>query len=292
MHKYLLTTSTLGFINSSILGAVLLSSSIVKAENTAVQYSPTIELSTRNSKKRNITEIGYMQPVWGNDNFLSLVDLKLKVDNSKSKEVNLGFAIRYNFDDRVVLGFYNYFDHRRTGNNFIVNGWTTGVEALSKYVDARVNFYVPENKKKKITHNYKKRAELQGTRLYAVSGGHEYEYALKGYDIEIGGPIFGFSDNLNEKFGTKIFVAKYDFRNKNTKSITGTRFRLQQSLGSMQLGNNSLDFTLNAETQYDKIRKRQNFVGLGAKLTFDNNTKNKKNPNSLRTCLESYLKMR
>jgi hypothetical protein len=34
------------------------------------------------------------------------------------------------------------------------------------------------------------------------------EYALKGYDIEIGGPIFGFSDNLNEKFGTKIFVAK------------------------------------------------------------------------------------
>ena len=283
MHKYLLTTSTLGFINSSILGAVLLSSSIVKAENTAVQYSPTIELSTRNSKKRNITEIDYMQPVWGNDNFLSLVDLKLKVDNSKSKEVNLGFAIRYNFDDRVVLGFYNYFDHRRTGNNFIVNGWTTGVEALSKYVDARVNFYVPENKKKKITHNYKKRAELQGTRLYAVSGGHEYEYALKGYDIEIGGPIFGFSDNLNEKFGTKIFVAKYDFRNKNTKSITGTRFRLQQSLGSMQLGNNSLDFTLNAETQYDKIRKRQNFVGLGAKLTFDNNTKNKKNPNSLKS---------
>lgn len=191
MHKYLLTTSTLGFINSSILGAVLLSSSIVKAENTTVQYSPTIELSTRKSKKRNITEIDYMQPVWGNDNFLSLVDLKLKVDNSKSKEVNLGFAIRYNFDDRVVLGFYNYFDHRRTGNNFIVNGWTTGVEALSKYVDARVNFYVPENKKKKITHNYKKRAELQGTRLYAVSGGHEYEYALKGYDIEIGGQFLG-----------------------------------------------------------------------------------------------------
>ena len=65
------------------------------------------------------------------------------------------------------------------------------MEALSKYVDARVNFYVPENKKKKITHNYKKRAELQGTRLYAVSGGHEYEYALKGYDIEIGGQFLG-----------------------------------------------------------------------------------------------------
>ena len=36
-----------------------------------------------------------------------------------------------------------------------------------------------------VAHNHKKKAELQGTRLYAVFGGHEYEYALKGYDIEI-----------------------------------------------------------------------------------------------------------
>ena len=46
MHKYLLTTSTLGFINNSILGAVFLFSSIARADSTATGYSPFIELST------------------------------------------------------------------------------------------------------------------------------------------------------------------------------------------------------------------------------------------------------
>ena len=274
MLKQLLTTTTLGFINTSILSAVLLSSPAAKAD-IVEGYSPTFEVSTRHSKKRHIAELDYMQPVWGNEEFLSLVDLKLKTDNDKSKEVNLGLAARYNFGDNVIMGVYGYFDHRRTGNDFGVSGATIGAEALSKYLDVRVNYYVPQDKKKKTADGGKKKVEIQGTRIYAVSGGHQYEYALKGYDFEVGTSLFAFNDELNDKFGTKLFVAKYDFRHKKAKPISGIRFRLEQKLGHLSFGGNGLDFTLNAETQYDKVRKRQNYIGVGAKLTFGNEARKK-----------------
>jgi hypothetical protein len=265
LHKHSLTIRNLSATSASIIGMALLLVPIAKGDKIAPIYNPTIELSTRSSKKRNLAELDYMQPIWNNGNSLSLVDLKLKLDNNKSKEVNLGLVYRHNFDDKFILGIYGYLDHRRTGNNFAVSGFTPGAEMLSKYLDARVNFYVPQNKRKKTAHNNKKTVEIKGTSIYALSGGHKYEYPLKGYDVEVGTPLFGFSDDLNEKFGTKLFVGRYDFRNKNTKSVIGTRFRLEQKLGSMQLGDGGLYFTLNAEMQYDKVRKRQYTAGIGAK---------------------------
>ena len=88
------------------------------------------------------------------DNLL-ILDLKTKIDNSKSKELNLGLVYRYIYNDKAIFGIYNYFDYRKTGNNFNVKGWTGGVEVLSEYLDGRVNFYLPQNKTKKNTkRNY------------------------------------------------------------------------------------------------------------------------------------------
>ncbi len=210
------------------------------------------------------------------------LDLKLKLDNKRSKEVNLGLVYRYNYDDKAILGTYAYFDHRYTGGNFSVSGLTAGAEVLSKYIDARANIYIPQNKRKKTSHNSKKTVEIDGTSIFAISGGHRYESSLKGYDIEVGTPVFAFSDSLNEKFGTKIHVARYSFTAKNVKPITGTRFRVEQDLGETWLGDSRYRFHISAETQFDKVRKRQNFIGLGLKVTFnDKQNAYKKKSNSL-----------
>ncbi|MDP5109979.1 MAG: hypothetical protein NWP47_01160, partial [Rickettsiaceae bacterium] len=110
----------------------------------------------------------------------------------------------------------------------------------------------------------------------------KYESALRGYDIEVGTPLFAFSDSLNEKLGTKVYIARYSFKAKNVKPIAGTRFRVEQELGKIWAGDNSYKFHVSAETQFDKVRKRQNFVGLGVKVAF-NDKKNsyKKKPSGL-----------
>ncbi len=193
-------------LRSGIIISTFFISLVVKGnEQQEYIYNPSVELVTKLSRGRKIAELNYMQPFFTKENHVPIFDLKLKLDNKRSKEVNLGLAYRYNYDNKVILGIYSYFDQRYTGNHFSVSGNTTGVEALSKYIDARANIYIPQNKRKKINHNSKK-VVINGTSIFAVSGGHTYESSLRGYDIELGTPLFSFSDSLNEKFGTKISV--------------------------------------------------------------------------------------
>jgi hypothetical protein len=259
MNKYLLSTS--------ILSAALVATPVVKAEESYV-HGAVIDASTKLSKNRKLAELNYMQPFFADENSLPIFDLKLKTDNQKSKEINLGLAYRHNLDDAAILGAYAYFDHRKTANNFSVSGLTAGVEFLSKYFDARANIYLPQNKRKKIAHNNTKTVEIRGNSIYALSGGHKYESSFRGYDLEVGTPLFVFSDDLNEKFGTKIYVARYSFTAKGVKPITGTRFRIAQDIFKTYIGDNSYNLYANAETQYDNVRERQNFVGLGLRVSF------------------------
>lgn len=281
MKSFLPKASTA--LTTTILTATLTLSPVARADESVYEYNPTAELTTKFSKGRNIGELNYMQPFLANDNHLPILDLKLKLDNQKSKEINLGLVYRYNYDDKAILGTYAYFDHRRTGSNFSINGLNAGVEVLSKYIDARANIYIPQNKRKKLAHNSKKSVEIKGTSIFAISGGHKYESALRGYDIEVGTPLFAFSDSLNETFGTKVYAARYSFTAKNVKPIVGTRFRIEQDLGKIWAGDNSYKFHVSAETQFDKVRKRQNFIGLGVKVAF-NDKKNsyKKKQSGLR----------
>ena len=278
MLKLLSSVSNFIKINTTI-GIILLAVNAAKAENL-VPYSSTLEFSFRKGVKRNLGEIDYMLPFYEKKDNLLILDLKTKIDNSKSKELNLGLVYRYIYNDKAIFGIYNYFDYRKTGNNFNVKGWTGGVEVLSEYLDGRVNFYLPQNKTKKVKQGTKKTVRIQGTSIFGISEGNTYERALRGYDVEIGCPLFGFSEKFNNILGTRVFVSKYDFRNKDTDKVAGTRFRLEQKLGHIDVGKHGLYFSLNAATQYDKIRKRQNSIGLSAKLIFNND---KKQSNSLRS---------
>lgn len=281
MNKISLYTTSI--LASSVLSAVFLFAPAVKANTEAYDYTPSAEISTKLSHARKLVEFDYMQPFFARENSLPLLDLKLKLDNHKSKEINIGLAYRHNFEDQFILGAYGYFDHRNTGNDFSVNGTTIGAEMLSKYVDARANFYLPQNKRKKLSHNDKKSLEIAGSSIYLLSGGHLYETSLRGYDVEVGVPLFAFSDELNEKFGTKIYAARYIFTGKDVKAIKGARFRITQNLMEHYGDSNRYNLCLTAETQSDKVRKRQNFVGISFKITFnDKSNKYRRKQGSLR----------
>ena len=281
--KYFLPKAS-SILSTSISATMIFISSVAYGDTTDKYiYNPSVDLTYKRSKNRKITEFNYMQPFLGNENYLPILDLKLKLDNYKSKEINLGLVYRYNHEDRVIFGTYAYFDHRHTGNNFSVNGLTLGAEILSQYFDTRANIYLPQNKRKKIEHNHSVEIIRQGTSIFATLGGNRYESSLKGYDIEIGTPLFGFSNDLNERLGTKIYGAAYRFTGKDLKPITGNRFRIEQNLKEIWVADNSYMFHINGETQFDNVGKRQNYIGLGLKITFnDKQNSNKKKPSSMR----------
>jgi hypothetical protein len=256
------------FGTSTNVSATTESSQATNSQQKARRFSAVIEASGRKGK-RSIGELDAMIPVFESESTLGLLDVKTKLDNDKSKEINIGAAVRHNFNDSVIFGLYTYFDHRKTKNKFSVSGATIGVEALTRYLDARANFYIAQDKKKKIAHDNKNQIEFKGKSVYTVIGGHTYEQGFSGYDFELGLPIFSFSEELDKKIGTKVFAAHYNFSAKGAPKIKGTRFRLEQPLGSFDIGDNELRLSLNAETQKDKIRGRQTSVGLSAKLLFN-----------------------
>ena len=83
-------------LTTTILSATMLIAPIAHGNDTKYVYNPSAEVTTKFSKGRNIAELNYMQPFLANDNNLPIIDLKLKLDNKKSKEINLGLVYRYN----------------------------------------------------------------------------------------------------------------------------------------------------------------------------------------------------
>jgi len=248
------------FIISLITGNSIASQITMTEDN---KYTPIIDFSTTKSKRRTVGEIDFMLPMWQKQNDLTLLDIKYKKDK-KSYEYNLGLVYRHNNDDKWIWGIYGYFDRRKTENKLYANQWTFGSEILSRYFDGRLNFYVPQNKKKTL---YVKPKEFirDHTSVYALSDGKFQEHTLPGYDIEVGMPLFALAHQIDKKFGTKIYLAKYDFRRKKVARNSGIRVRLEQKILENKL-NNKVILTLHLGTQYTNQKKWDNFLSLNIRV--------------------------
>jgi hypothetical protein len=92
-------------------------------------------------------------PVWGSRQHVLFFNPIGRVDNKENYEFNAGLGWRGLFwGDRAILGLNFYYDNvwTQNDNNFGQVGF--GVEALSKWVDFRFNYYNPVgDTKKRIT---------------------------------------------------------------------------------------------------------------------------------------------
>ncbi len=236
-------------------------------------YSPNINFSITGNKQRNITEVDLLLPLLQYTNSLILSDIKIKCDDRKSSEYNLGLAYRRNFSDKIIFGIYNYFDRRVTSNDLYVNQWTAGAEILSKYLDGRFNLYISQNKKKII-----KPSSIEFVRdkikVYALKKGAIEERALSGYDVEFGLPVFALIPKLNEKFATKFFVTRYYFQKKGIVKNIGTRFRLEQPIYNSYFNKRNSEINLFASTNKTNKEKWNYSGGLSLRMAIGKNSSN------------------
>ena len=158
----------------------------------------------------------------------------------------------------MILGANLYFDTRWTeaGNRMYQGG--AGVEFLSEWVDARANYYLPEDDEylvdrftrdeERVFSSSSKIRQVSGSRDVVASGNsiaqqlrisekvvtrttkisthyvfEQYESALEGFDAEIGGKI----PYLSELAETKLFVGYQRFDNPYGEDFDGLKGRIE-----------------------------------------------------------------
>jgi hypothetical protein len=159
-------------------------------------------------------------PFWGNEKALVFFNPNYRFDDEDENEWNIGIGTRLLFmDDALIFGGNAYFDTMETDYDNRYQQWGVGLEALSKWVDLRANYYHPYGDTKERVVDLDKYS-FASTSILVNKG---WEEALEGYDAEIGFLVPLISDYVE----TRVYGGIYSYDPEVTDDIDGTRFRVE-----------------------------------------------------------------
>ena len=194
----------------------------------------TIGIQTGDKETEGIGDV--LVPVWNpGGNGLLFLNPRTAITDRDGEEFNLGVGYRQLLPKhKIILGANAFYDYRDTGNGSY-NQWGAGVEMLSPWVDARANYYDPENKKivvasqTETTSRQSSRTTSTWSDLYPEDHAivqdyvvtrtlttetfsqtyEQYQQPLGGYDLEIGLrlPLPAKPETVE----AKVFGGFYDF---------------------------------------------------------------------------------
>jgi len=172
--------------------------------------------------KRTLYYADTLWPVAGTENSLFFVDFKyVSPGHTAANEENIGCGYRQIVnDDKLIVGGNFFYDTRRSENNVRHHqvGW--GVEALTKWVDTRFNFYLPVSGNKYLGDNISYSFGSSGLLKHASS---RYEEPLAGLDYEAGVLIPFLSDYIE----TRVFCGGYNYFSSMGDNVNGIRGRME-----------------------------------------------------------------
>lgn len=194
----------------------------------------TVGFQTRDSETEGIGDL--MIPVWNpGGKGLLFLNPRTAITDHDAEEYNIGLGYRQLLPkQKIILGANLYYDYRDTGYN-TYDQWGAGLEILSSWIDARANYYDPEDSTYVVdsqteteTRQYvevSERFESPYAEEHAVLQDYvrtrtvvtesfsrtfeQYQQALGGYDWEIGLrlplPV------KQERLEARVFGGYYDF---------------------------------------------------------------------------------
>ncbi|HEY9159750.1 MAG TPA: right-handed parallel beta-helix repeat-containing protein [Desulfomonilia bacterium] len=203
---------------------------------------------------RTIYYSDFLIPAVGTENLLVFINPKLNWDDHDANEQNIGIGLRHMaFEENVILGANLYYDFFKSyyGNRF--EQWGFGVEALSRWVDVRANFYFPQSSKivldQEITHEFASRSLNKLTTS-------TYEEPMQGVDYEAGALIPFISDYVE----TRAFIGGYNYTADLGPDINGIKARLE--IMPIPL------LTLDVKVSNDNVSSTEAYVGGYVTLPF------------------------
>ncbi len=251
MFKKIYKTSLL----ATTFGCLLPALAVAEASKEK-KWQPKLELQAKAGNKRSLARFGGLVPLFQNDDSMVFADLRLMADNKKNYEGNFGIGYRtMALEDAAIWGFYGYFDRRHTKFGSRVNQLTVGVERLTDTWDARMNVYVPQQKKTTKTD-----IKIYGKGFARIDEAKtKTEVALRGLDMEIGRAIPGVE-------GLRLFAGGYYFKGSSgAKSIIGMQLRGRYDLNEM--------LSFETSISRDNVRKVNAYAGVKLSVALGDKTR-------------------
>ncbi|NQY44010.1 MAG: inverse autotransporter beta domain-containing protein [Legionellales bacterium] len=210
--------------------------------------------------KRNIGQAGVLLPIFYNHHKIFYLATFGMLDNKNSKELNVGMGFRTLSREKYINGGYAFFDYRKSPRGNFFKQLTVGYEFFMKCYEARLNFYIPESKEKKlfipikdkVVSNYNGNITTfnidRTNNLYT-------EKASRGFDVEFG---------LTGWWNSSIYFAYYRFLHQENR-INGIRIRTNFRVLEW--------LSLQGEVNYDNNRDITPYLGLKINIPFTNKFK-------------------
>jgi hypothetical protein len=183
-------------------------------------------------------------PLWQSlDDTLVYLDLRtVNFDDARFWEFNAGGGMRWfnPLTDRI-LGVNSFYDGRLTGDDYF-NQIGFGLESLGWILDLRANFYFPVGERRhKVFDSGPVNPQFVGNNI-AVDRGQAFDVAMRGFDVEAGGPLPFLTD-----FDPRAYVGYYHYEGNGARSANGIRGRLEAHLSR----NLSLHFAVQNDQVFD-----------------------------------------
>jgi len=206
-----------------------------------------ITVVTHVGAKDNETVLDVLAPVSGDNARLLMLNPRGSLLSGPEEEANLGVVYRRMFEDPfMIVGGNLFYDSRWTRYGHHFNQLGAGVEALSRWIDFRFNYYLPEKGRKIIREWEETSVDTTTTRRrgrrYHNSDGDLiepiittrtttitttrytlFEEAMQGYDVELGTAL----EWLPEWLDTSLFAGYYNFWSEYSGRLDGFRGRLE-----------------------------------------------------------------
>jgi hypothetical protein len=205
---------------------------------------PVFGRATLGGKFSDDLQSGYLDAILGlsvNDNHALFLNLRGTLDDSDQEIFSAGLGFRVLLEDPgIIIGANAYYDSigSAAGNQFDQFGF--GAEVLSKWVDARFNYYLPEDGAKRTgsvttssTRRIKGDIVRQGNRRVqeffretTTTRIDLFEVALQGWNAEIGFLVPG----IEQFIELRLFAGAYGYDNPVGGDFEGVKARAEARL--------------------------------------------------------------
>ena len=166
------------------------------------------------------------------DSFLFL-DSRYHFEDNGQTITNLGLGYRKLFpQQKIILGANAFWDHIHSEHHNDFNQLGLGVEVLTEWVDARFNYYRPEDGRTQVghstSHSRTHTTHFGNTTTSTTEriGSTIFEAGLEGFNTEVGVKL-PFLDRYAE---TRVYLGYYRYENPFGRDFDGFKARLEARL--------------------------------------------------------------